>query len=123
MKRIKIKVPRITRKSLIIISILIILALVASVYLFQSKNKYEIEKVTEKVSKLIILPENEQPALFVIEDPAKLVPQQTFFKGAEKGDVLLVYKGSAKAVLYGFDRNIIVNSGPVDFGPIPSNKP
>jgi hypothetical protein len=65
------------------------------------------------------LPEG-SPTVFNIEDPEKLQGQQAFFKGSEKGDQLVVFSESAKAIIYSPSRNIIVNAGPVTFDSDPA---
>lgn len=82
---------------------------------YLTKKAQKEAKVTiESARELIILPEGE-PSIFVVQDPDLLASQQAFFKGSVKGDQLLVYPESGKAVIYSPSRNIIVNSGPVTF--------
>ncbi|MCU0660002.1 MAG: hypothetical protein MUD00_00045 [Candidatus Pacebacteria bacterium] len=38
-----------------------------------------------------------------------------FFKGAQKGDKLVVFPTTGKAIIYSPERDIIVNVGPVTF--------
>lgn len=74
----------------------------------------DVSALVAKVSKLMVLPAT-TPNVFVIQDPDSLSKSQTFFIGAKKGDRLLVYPEARKAIIYSIDRNIIINSGPVDF--------
>jgi hypothetical protein len=74
----------------------------------------EAATVINNVKDLIVLPEG-TPAIFDVQDPELLVGQQAFFAGVEKGDKLLVYPESAKAIIYSPRRDIIVNVGPVTF--------
>jgi len=67
----------------------------------------------KSVSKLMILPTNEEPTVLDITDPQSLIAQQPFFTGSITGDKLLVYKTSARAIVYSPSRNLIVNVGPV----------
>jgi hypothetical protein len=108
----------------IIIVIIAVLALLAGGFFYykytktekylQKKADRETMALVKKVGELMILPEG-VPAVFSVEDPDVLVRQQAFFKGAEKGDSLLVYPEAGKAILYSAKRNIIVNVGPVTF--------
>ena len=77
----------------------------------QEVNQREIEAIVEKVSKHIILPENETPTVATIEDIDALVQQQSFFVGAQNGDKVLIY--SNKAIVYNPERDVLVNVGPV----------
>lgn len=71
------------------------------------------KKILDKVSKLIVLPENEQPTLFTILNADALTKEQPFFAGSVNGDVLLVYRQSQKAIIYSPTNRKIVNSGPI----------
>lgn len=93
----------------------------------QAQAAKENASLVKKVGKLMMLPPG-TPAIFVIQDPTQLSGQQPFFAGAQKGDQLLVYSDSAKAIIYSPSRNIIVNVGPVTFdqptkAPPPQKKP
>lgn len=74
----------------------------------------EQKSLLEEVGKVMLLPE-EEPAIFVVNDPVQLTSQQLFFKGAEKGDKLMVFQKAGKAVLYSTNRHMIINVGPVTF--------
>lgn len=80
----------------------------------QKKANEETKTLVSDVAKLIMLPPGE-PAIFDVQDPEVLKKQQAFFEGAEKGDKLLVYAESGKAIVYSPKKNIIVNVGPVTF--------
>ena len=71
------------------------------------------KKILEKVSKLIVLPENEQPTIFTIINANALSKEQPFFSGATDGDYLIVYRQSQKAIIYSATNRKIVNSGPI----------
>lgn len=69
--------------------------------------------LVKEVGKIMILPTNEDPTILEITDPQSLISQQPFFTGAIAGDKLLVYKQSARAIVYSPSRHLIVNVGPV----------
>jgi len=69
--------------------------------------------VLAQVGKLIILPVGEDPIVATINDAASLIKDQVFYKGAQNGDVVIVYQKAAKAIVYSPSRNMIVNVGPV----------
>ncbi len=53
----------------------------------------------EEIGKLIVLPTDETPTIGTISDPAVL-RDQPFFKNAKKGDRLIIYSKSNKAILF-----------------------
>lgn len=59
----------------------------------------EIKRLVAEVSKVARLPENETPSIATITDVSKL-KDQSFFKDAKNGDILLVFNQSGKAILY-----------------------
>lgn len=81
----------------------------------QKRDERTTTQLVKKVSKLMILPKDQKPTVFDIEDPNVLVQQQAFFAGAEKGDKLIVYSESSKAIIYSPKKDMIVNVGPVTF--------
>jgi hypothetical protein len=78
----------------------------------------EIKILQDKISKFITLPTDDPPQLFEIDDPKQLIDKQAFFKDVLKGDKLLVYPKSAKAVVYRESSDKIINIGPVSFDDI-----
>lgn len=104
-----------------ILFILLVLAVVASVFFYnqnrrnQDKLKHPEVAVTEKakslankVSRLAVLPNNEVPIVVDVTDASKL-SNQTFFTHAKNGDEVLVYQKAQIAVLYRPGDNKIVN--------------
>lgn len=75
----------------------------------QALSQQEVRHIVRSVGKLIMLPEGE-PTIAVIKDVTAL-QQQPFFKNAQNGDVVLVYK--EQAIIYSPKRGIVVNVGPV----------
>ena len=73
------------------------------------------KSVIISVSKLMMVPQGDDPIVYEIKDPASLQSQQAFFAGSIVGDQLLVYPKSAKAIIYSPSRNLIVNVGPMNF--------
>ena len=71
--------------------------------------------VLENVSKLVILPPDEQPTIATVADLDKL-KDQPFFAKAEVGDKVLVYTKGKKAILYRLSTNQIIELAPLNIG-------
>ena len=78
-----------------------------------SDGKINVAETVAAVGKLIVLPQGETPVAFEISDPTFLSGKEPFFAGAEKGDILLIYQKTGKAIIYSKARNVIVNAGPL----------
>lgn len=76
----------------------------------EDKFKAEAKELVDKVSKLMVLPEGE-PTIATVADSQALAEQQQFFKNAQNGDKVLIYKDTA--IIYNPTENRIVNVGPV----------
>ena len=74
----------------------------------------ETNKVVRKVSKLMILPEDEMPSLVTVSNKEEINENQEFFKLTEDGDKMLIYRQARKAILYRPKSNRIVNVAPVN---------
>ena len=107
-----------------LIALVLILILTFVFYLYkvgfigQSKEEAllkETNNLVSKVSKLMILPENETPTIATITDPDRLIDQK-FFANSKKGDKVLVFPVSQKAILYRPDINKIVEVAPINLG-------
>ena len=59
----------------------------------------ETQELVEKVGRLIVLPEGEQPTIATVTDPEAL-KNQPFFARAKMGDQVLLYTGARKVILY-----------------------
>lgn len=104
--------------------LLLVLIIAALLYYFlyftktdsykQQKIERETKMLVERVRALMVLPKGE-PVIFDVQDPDVLKKQQAFFNDAQKGDKLLIYAESGKAIIYSPSKNIIVNAGPVTF--------
>ena len=77
------------------------------------QNQAQVQDIISKVNKLIILPTGEEPVVATINDASSLIKDQVFYKGAQNGDVVLVYQKASKAIVYSPSRNLIVNVGPI----------
>lgn len=79
----------------------------------------EIDKQTKdlvyRVSKLVVLPQNEVPTIATVNDPEKL-KDQLFFVNAKKGYKILIYTNAKKAILYDPIENKIIEIAPINLG-------
>ncbi len=78
----------------------------------QAVAQQEVKEVTDKLSKLTILPD-EEPVVATILDVQLLATQSAFYQNAENGDKLVVYPQAQKAYIYSPSKNVIVNAGPL----------
>ena len=80
----------------------------------------EVASVVSRVSRLIVLPEGEQPTVATVNDPEKL-KTQPFFANTKVGDRVLIYPNARKAILYNPGTDKIVEVAPLNIGnPPPS---
>lgn len=91
------------------------LALLATPEGQQEFAKQQVAVVVAKVSKLMVLPADEEPVVATILDVEKLAKDQPFYRGAKNGDKVLIYVKNKRALIYDEQRNLIVNVGPVQF--------
>lgn len=71
----------------------------------------QVRRLIERVSKYMVVPSDEQPSVVVIQDAAALAEQQSFYRGAKDGDILIIY--SNRAIIYDAKANKLVNVGPI----------
>lgn len=69
----------------------------------------------DKIGKLIVLPQGEQPTIATVTDLAPL-KDQAFFATAEVGDKVLIFSTAKKAILYSEKLNKIKEVAPVNSG-------
>jgi hypothetical protein len=72
----------------------------------------EIKDTVEKVSKLILLPTDEEPTVATVTNLEDL-KDQPFFTNAKVGYKVLIYTKAKKAILYDPERNILVEVAPL----------
>ncbi len=78
----------------------------------QSIVKKESDELVLKVSKIYLLPTGEDPTIATISDPEAL-KSQSFFSRSEKGDKVLIYSKSSKAILYRPNINKVIDTAPI----------
>ena len=110
---------RFSKKNIALISLVVILmgALgIAGYFYYQYKkatspdvSKIEMDNYIAKISKFMVLPQNEIPTIATVANKDKLVTQ-SFFANAENGDKVLFYTKSQKAILYRPSTNMIIEA-------------
>lgn len=81
----------------------------------QKEAQKEVRDLVATVSKLMVLPTGEEPTVATVADPAKL-KDQAFFANAKKGDKVLIFANSKKAILYSPETNKIIEVAPLNIG-------
>lgn len=81
----------------------------------QKAAENEAKKLVADVSKLIELPQGEDPTVATVTDNEKL-KEQDFFKNAKNGDKVLIYTNAKKAILFDPKANKVINVAPVNIG-------
>ena len=79
----------------------------------QRAAQEETLKLIGAISKLIVLPEGENPTIATVTDPEAL-RSQPFFAKAQTGDKVLIYTNVRKAILYSPTQNKIVEVAPIN---------
>ncbi len=116
------------KRLIIIIVILIIIA--AGAYFLSGFFKVEVSSdsvaatanesrgIVERVSKLVILPEGENPVVATVNDLRPLA-DKPFFKNAKVGYKLLIYEKAGRGVLYDPVKNRVVEMASISLGKLP----
>mgnify|MGYP001585473773 CR=1 FL=1 len=71
----------------------------------------EIKALTDKVSQIAVIPEDETPTVLTVSDLTKL-HSNPFFKNAKLKDKILIFKKAQRIILYDPLGHKIVNMGP-----------
>jgi hypothetical protein len=69
------------------------------------------------IRKSIVLPSNEEPIIATIDDPT-VYSGQSFFRNAQRGDIVLLYNDSKMAVIYRESSQSVIAVGPISVKPI-----
>lgn len=78
--------------------------------------------IIEQVGKIVFLPKGETPTIATVSDPS-LLKNQPFFVDAKKGDQVLIYSNSRKAIIYDPVANKIVNMATLNIGDVNQSNP
>lgn len=114
-----------------VLAILLVIAVGTGLYFYQKATAdpqkeavKELQSTVATIGKLMVLPTDETPTMATVSDPEKL-KDQPFFIHAQKGDKVLIYTASQKAILYSPSLNKIVEVAPINTGStgVPANAP
>lgn len=94
-------------------------------YLYQQNQdlqspERQAARVVAAISRHIIVPTEETPGIFPVD---KAKNTETFFKNAETGDLLVVYRSTNQALIWSPRRNILVNAGVLVVNPTQDTLP
>lgn len=78
----------------------------------------QVAQVVARISQFLVVPVGEDPTATVIKDVAQLAAQQSFYQGAQDGDILVLY--TSRAIIYDPKADKLVNVGPIIRSPSPS---
>lgn len=105
-----------------ILALLLVIAVGVGIYFYQKATadpqkeaQQELQSTITAIGKLMVLPVGETPTMATVSDPEKL-KDQPFFAHAQKGDKVLIYSTSQKAILYSPSLNKIIEVAPVNTG-------
>lgn len=117
---------------LLVLFVLVVVASGAAMYFYRQLNdlkkdpqkvaQEEVQSVVERVGKIMVLPEGEQPTLATVAAPERL-QDQPFFAKAKVGDKVLLYATARKAILYDPVANKIIEVAPINIGNPPPVAP
>lgn len=62
-------------------------------------NDAQLQQLVDEVSNLMVIPVGEVPVMALVSDASRL-KEQPFFKNAENGDRVLIFKSTRQAILY-----------------------
>jgi len=88
------------------------------IYTTQFSSKDTSSQILKDLSHLVVLPA-EEPSLFRVGDTKELSKANSFFKDAKEEDILLIFTGSKKIILYRPGEKKIVTMGPLKEDALP----
>lgn len=118
-------ISQLFNRNVVLVLIIIFVALLPSAYFYHQSRQAEanlkspdtskkavVDAVVNKVGKLILLPEGEQPTLATVSDVNK-VKDQAFFRNAQNGDKVLIYTQARQAFMYRPSENKLIAVQPL----------
>lgn len=120
----------------VLLLIILLLAAIALAVFFYSRYQYEkkmlanpqvsteaqTRNLTQKVGKLMVLPQGDDPTMATVLN-RDVLKTQPFFAHAQNGDVLLMYPKTKLAILYRPSENKIINVASINIGATASSTP
>ncbi len=109
---------------IITLAILFVSALGTTYYFYKKSLSFvvkdpqkEMEQTIQMIDGHMVLPLDENPTMATISDPEKL-KDQPFFANAKKGDKVLIYASSQRAILYDPEADIIIEVAPINLATV-----
>lgn len=109
----------------VVLPIVAIVAVVLAGYFYSQVRELKLDpqvaaqkeaaKLTERVGKLILLPEEEVPTVATVSD-IEALKDQLFFAKAQIGDKVLIYTEAKTAILYSVALDKVINVAPLNIG-------
>lgn len=109
------------KQNAIILSAMLVVVLSVAFFVYKTQKKEDPNSllvIKNKISKHLVLPQDEEPALATITDKNKI--GTPFLKQAENGDKMLIYQNAKKVILYRPSIDRIIDVGPVSIAETPS---
>lgn len=106
---------RVSSSSVLIVIVLFLIFIMIKPQQAQTSQQ-KLQSVINKVSKLYILPKNEEPVLATVTDRSKL--STPFLKQSQNGDKVLIYPKNRLVIVYRPSINKVVSVSPVLITPI-----
>jgi hypothetical protein len=88
----------------------------------QAEAKATSQRIIGQVGQIYLLPGGEEPTVAQVQDKEKLA-NQDFFKNAQDGDYILIYKNAKLALIYRENVDKLVNVGPINLDDQQNNQP
>lgn len=116
----KTKLNKMGMMIIVIVVLVLVGAVGTSIYFYRKANTNpqedavkDLANTIKLVGKHIVLPTGESPTMATVSDPEKL-KDQPFFANAKKGDKVLIYSESRKAILYNPETDRVVEVAPIN---------
>lgn len=107
------------RRAVALILTIILITTASGIYAvlrMQQPDLTSVSDVMTLISRHMVLPSDETPALVTVTDPSKLSTE--FLKNASAGDKVLIYQTNRMAIIYRPSVDKIIKVGPVTIDPV-----
>jgi len=109
----KFKLPNLSKKLIALVLAAVLVLAGAWFFVLRTDGELTNQQVIDKVQSLVGDLPSETPTIATIEDAELSARQDGFYEGSSKGDKVLVYPQSKRAIIYSPDDNKIIKDGSV----------